>query len=403
MMNMHSFDFKLPKSISPHLIKDVLAKLAYLDEDVRTAQISKDGSTVTLSISKTPTAELQTTLGERIVRLVGAMSEGRFEPILRIIENNEYAHCGTEDPLPVLLKAHEVIAEGPGFFGLGPMLSALIDLFERELMTVASAFNAVPFRFPALIAPAYMEKVQYFKNFPHSLTFATHLRENILNIENFSAEATTESGRISADPTMYARVPAMLSPTVCHHLYYFLSGKKVPNDGIAATACGHCFRYESSNMVSLERLWNFTMREIIFVGSEEFVRGRLADLQVSVRAILEKFQLSHKLMTANDPFFVGTFRDQVAYQAAFELKYEVQAALPFKQDAVAIGSFNRHGDFFGRSLDIGLQDGEPAHTGCFGIGFERMAYAFVAQHTTNTDHWPEEIRDELAAVRQISF
>ena len=350
-----------------------------------------------------PTSEVKTALGERIVHLVEEMSKGRFEPILRVIETNEYAHCGTDDPLPDLLKTQEVIAEGPGFFGIGPMLSALIDLFERELITLASAFGAVPFRFPALIAPAYMEKVQYFKNFPHSLTFATHLRENILNIENFSAQATTENGRITADSGMYAGVPAMLSPTVCHHLYYFLSGKKVPNDGLTATACGHCFRYESSNMVSLERLWNFTMREVIFVGSEEYVRMRLADLQGSVRKILEKFQLSHKLMTANDPFFVGTFRDQVAYQAAFELKYEIQAALPFKQDTVAIGSFNRHGDFFGRSLDIQLQDGEAAHTGCFGIGFERMAYAFVAQHTTNPDNWPEVVRKELAAARQILF
>ena len=105
---MHSFDLKLPVPISPHLIRDVLAKLAYLDEDVRGAQISRDGSIVTLSTSKTPTPEMQAALGERIVHLVEAMSEGRFEPILRIIETNEYPHCGTEITLECLILCMEV-------------------------------------------------------------------------------------------------------------------------------------------------------------------------------------------------------------------------------------------------------------------------------------------------------
>jgi len=34
----------------------------------------------------------------------------------------------------------------------------------------------------------------------------------------------------------------------------------------AITALGNCFRYESTNLTGLERLWDFAMREIVFVG-----------------------------------------------------------------------------------------------------------------------------------------
>lgn len=396
---MYDLSVEIDPPITPFLIKEVLAKLAYLDERVRGATISGDGGQVILSVHQGLEAETRAALGERVRFLVTAMSSGGFEPTLRTIETHTFPQPGTVDPMPELMAAGEVVPEGPGYFGLGPLLSSVIEVFERRLMEVATDMGAAPYRFPALISPAYLEKVQYFKNFPHSLSFATHLRENLPDIERFSAEARTDDGRVVTDAALYAPAAAMLAPTVCHHLYLALAGKRLPAGGLTATACGHCFRYESRNMVSLERLWNFTMREIIFVGSEEHVRTSLAKAQDRVREILIEFQISHELKTANDPFFIGTFRDQVAYQAAFELKYEIRAALPFKADTVAIGSYNRHGDFFGRTMDIGLEDGSPAHTGCFGLGFERMAYAFVAQHTANPANWPSTIREAVATRR----
>lgn len=393
-----SYDMKPP--ISRFMIKEVLSKLAYLDERVGGATISGDGGRVVLTMPSAPTPETHAMLGNRLHSLVEAMTRDGFEPTLRTVETQAFAQSGTADPMPALLAAGEAFQEGPGYFSLGPLLSSVIEHFERRLMAVAAEMGAAPYRFPALISPAYLEKVQYFKNFPHSLTFASHLRESLPTIERFSADARTDNGHVDSDPLLYAPPAAMLAPTVCHHLYLAFAGKKLPPEGLTATACSHCFRYESRNMVSLERLWNFTMREIIFVGSEEHVRTSLSLAQEKIRGILAEFQISHDLKTANDPFFIGTFRDQAAYQAAFELKYEVRAALPFKSDTVAIGSYNRHGDFFGRTLDIVTDDGTPAHTGCFGIGFERMAYAFVAQHTVNPANWPDGIRDAVAGRRE---
>jgi len=40
------------------------------------------------------------------------------------------------------------------------------------------------------------------------------------------------------------------------------------------TAMGKCFRYESSNLSGLERLWDFNMREIVFCRATR-LRARL--------------------------------------------------------------------------------------------------------------------------------
>lgn len=145
-------------------------------------------------------------------------------------------------------------------------------------------------------------------------------------------------------------------------------------------------------MYALERAWNFTMREIIFVGEEDFVAAKLEQVRSAVTPILAELDLTYSVETANDPFFVDTFRDQAAYQAAFELKYEIQADIPYRERSLAVGSYNRHGNFFGRTLNITTGEKDFACTGCFGMGFERIAFALVAQHGPDPIVWPSAIR-----------
>jgi seryl-tRNA synthetase len=102
--------------------------------------------------------------------------------------------------------------------------------------------------------------------------------------------------------------------------------------------------------------------------------------------------LAYRVESANDPFFIGEFRKQVAFQSAFQLKYEIRARLPFKDSTLAVGSYNYHQDFFGRKLNITLPDGSPAHTGCVAFGLERMAYAFLAQFGLEAENWPQDMR-----------
>ena len=109
-------------------------------------------------------------------------------------------------------------------------------------------------------------------------------------------------------------------------------------------------------------------------------------------SVLEETGLAYRVESANDPFFIGEFRKQAAFQSAFQLKYEIRARLPFKDSTLAVGSYNYHQDFFGRNLNISLPDGTPAHTGCVAFGLERIAFAFLAQYGLDPADWPAPSR-----------
>ena len=114
---------------------------------------------------------------------------------------------------------------------------------------------------------------------------------------------------------------------------------------MVATAVGNCFRYEAINLTSLERLWNFTMREVIFVGAKDFVLENREIARQRMSQVFERIGLAYRVESANDPFFIGEFRKQAAFQSAFQLKFEIRARLPFKDCTLAVGSYNYHQDF----------------------------------------------------------
>ena len=385
--------------IPDFLTKEIGAKLAYVDDTIVGAEVLEGFGGITLFLSAEPDPDKAAYLKENVNLVVSSMVTGAFEPRLRVIlDKTNRSIRYKKDPMEALVPSREVVVEGNGYYMLGPLMAGLLDYFEDRYHAVAINMGARPYRFPALISPAYLQKVKYFDNFPHSLSFVTHLREDLDVIRKFSEEAHVHEGCVHSKGDAFAKAQAMLSPTVCHHLYMSLANSTVPEDGIVATAFGNCFRYESSNMVSLERLWNFTMREIIFVGTADFVQDGLDRSQIAINQILDDMDLAYLIETANDPFFIGSYRDQAAYQSAFELKIDGRMSLPYKNDTLAAGSYNRHRDFFGRTLDILLPDGSPADTGCVGFGCERLAFAFIAQHGPNQAHWPEQVRQYVEAA-----
>ena len=202
------------------------------------------------------------------------MVKGAFKPKVQVLEDH------LDRPVPYHQDPHagagrarrDLARRRTGIFALGPLLTRLIAYFERRFLDLADSFGAAPYRFPTLIPARYLERVNYFQAFPHSLTFVTHLREDLDAIDHFAQHAACEQdGALNTPPDSFAPIQALLSPAVCYHLYFSLADQPLPGGQVVATAVGNCFRYEAINLTSLERLWNFTMREVIFVGAKDFV------------------------------------------------------------------------------------------------------------------------------------
>lgn len=383
--------------IPGYLVGEVQSKLAYVDQAIARAQVVPAGDRIVLHLYAAGAGSEEGRLAEleeKVQRVVLSMVQGAFRPKVQVLEDHlDRPVPYSQDPMARLLASGEVSQEAPGVYSLGPLLARLIGYFEGHFTGLAASFGARPYRFPTLIPARYLERVSYFRSFPQSLTFATHLREDLDAIDHFAQHAACdEDGCLDTPPGSFAGVQALLSPAVCYHLYFALADQPLPGGKLAATAVGNCFRYEAINLTSLERLWNFTMREVIFVGSKEYVLENRETARQRMQSVLRETGLAYRVESANDPFFIGEFRKQAAFQSAFQLKFEIRARLPFKESTLAVGSYNYHQDFFGRSLNITLPDGSPAHTGCVAFGLERIAFAFLAQYGPDPANWPAGVR-----------
>ncbi|OGO28920.1 MAG: hypothetical protein A2Z16_04935 [Chloroflexi bacterium RBG_16_54_18] len=383
--------------IPDYMVGEIRSKLAYVDESITQADVSPDRIVLHLNPrGQEINASRKAEIISKTQQVVNSMARGAFKPKIQVLEDQLDRQLPYhDDPMPELAAAREVSQEAEGIFTIGPLLSRLIDFFDRQFIDLASSFEAEPRRFPTLIPAQFMERVHYFRAFPHSLSFVTHLRENLEVIDRFSETAACDRGNLNSPMESFARIRTLLSPAVCYHHYLSLADKPLVGGKSITTAVGSCFRYEAINLTSLERLWNFTMREVIFVGSKEFVLENRELARQRMEPFFKELGFAYRVESANDPFFIGEFRKQAAFQSAFQLKFEIRALLPYRNSTLAVGSYNYHQDFFGRNLNITLPDGTPAHTGCAAFGLERMAFAFVYQYGLDQAQWPANVREAL--------
>lgn len=285
-----------------------------------------------------------------------------------------------------------VIGLGAGQVALEGTPLRLFCYFDAAFERLGEAWNARRVITPTLIPSHVLARCDYFRSFPNSVTFACHLPEDVQIIRDFRAR---HEKREELDDRALADMQtpeACLSPAVCYHVYHMNENQVVGTPGLAYGVCGRCFRYESSNMRDLRRLWDFTMREIVFLGTREWVleqRQRTIEL---VAGFLEQHDLAGEIRTASDPFFVAP--DAIAktyFQLTSETKYEISLMLP-DGERLAVGSHNYHGDLFGRAFKIGVEGGAAMHSVCVAFGLERWVHAFLAQHGEDVQAWPAVMR-----------
>ena len=374
---------------------DFLSKLHYLSEDLAGFQLDperRDTVRFALRSGATHAPEL---IAARIADTAQKFCERFREMPDRVLGSRPVSGTFTDDPHPLLERAGELTKFGAGRFALGPKLVGLMTLFDRQAVELAREFDAPAHQFPALIGADVLDRCRYLRSFPHSLNVVAHLREDVEHIQHFARHAEWHGEHLEVHGDDLAPVQCLLSPSVCFHYYESLRGTQLEAPR-TITALGKCFRWESGNMGGLERLWDFTMREVIFVGPRQHVLdARERSIKLS-ETLLERWELGYEIRSATDPFFIDDFSTQATFQRAFDLKFEIRAALPYRDGSLAAGSFNYHQDFFGKSFQISDATGAPVQTGCVGFGLERLALAFLAQHGLDPKRWPDAVARDAA-------
>jgi seryl-tRNA synthetase len=278
---------------------------------------------------------------------------------------------------------------------------ALFDYFDRAFEQLGEAgWKPRRFRAPTLIPTNVLAQCDYLSSYPHNLTYACHLPEDPTIIEDFRTRHLDRSALVARDVAEMVPPEMCLSPAACYHVYYANRDSVLPAAGKTYGLVAKCFRYEAQNLLDLRRLWDFTMREVVWLGSSRQVLAERERAIQLVRAFLEEHQLAAEIRTASDPFFIASDAGaKTFFQLAWDTKFEVSMVLP--DDArLAVGSFNFNTDYLGKAFNVRLETGEPMFSACVGFGIERWVYGFLAQHGTDPARWPEIVRraPELARV-----
>ncbi len=286
---------------------------------------------------------------------------------------------------------------GEGQIALGePVLSLMdhLDTLVRDL--VKAEFGAREFRYPTLIPADALRRTGYVESFAQLLMFVSRLHNDVDTYRGF-LDAIADGGDLSQALRAHGGgFDYCLPPTMCFHTYHQYAGGPLPSSPMVVTARGKSFRYESRYRRSLERLWDFTIREVVFLGPPEFVLSSRTRLMERTYALMELLGLGGRCEVAGDPFFLGDATAARAWsQRWLELKYELRLPLDEERD-VAVASFNYHEQLFANAFELRSGTDEAVFTGCAGFGLERLAYAFLCRHGLDPDGWPATVRAAVA-------
>lgn len=384
---------------------DELAKrMFYVSQAIEDFVVVADGGQVSTVEVTTSTAVDADELGRKVDLLVATdVLPQRALSTDPVVWRSPHPTRTADGVFDRLLAEGAVVELGEGTYGTGSWFTRLVDALDRRLRDLGvEDFGAVEYRYPTLVPTRSLRRGGYLDAFPQFLMSASRLHADVDTYRDFAEGLGTAKNTAAHLMRFSEHSGYCLPPAICFHTYGQFADRRLGSDGLVVTSLGKSFRFESRYSRSLERLWDFTMREVVFVGAEDVVVAQRDRFMARARELVEELRLGGHLEIATDPFFCNDKTPQlVLAQRLMELKYELR--LPAEQDrTIAVGSFNLHGTTFGEAFGITLPDGQTAHSACVAFGLERLAFAFVCQHGADPHAWPAAVRTAVGLAEEGS-
>ena len=267
--------------------------------------------------------------------------------------------------------------------GQSALSGSLLELYRRidnMFLKWASECPAAEFFFPTFISARELAKLDYFRSFPHLVTFPASLDADDDNLKRFT-EGTPLDQEGCVHLTALDPVRNVLTPAACYHFYILFQGQALAEPRYVTTRAT-CFRRET-HYLPLQRQWNFSMREIVCIGNSDEVKAFLGRYTEKVQAFFERIHLPVNWVNATDPFFNPSKNPKFLAQRLDPVKTEMVF-----RTGLAIGSVNFHRNYFGEAFQIQRQEQE-AFSGCVAFGIERWIFAFLNEFGPDQKQWPD--------------
>jgi seryl-tRNA synthetase len=391
----------LPRAVDAELAADIQKESVYISPQLTNLRVLQSLDAVEIEMEDGADAA---TVQAKALRFLASMMKRTHT-----FDTKVFLHTARRDTRPFATKVHNELKArgwlfdyGTGQVALrGPALALAQAIDTKAAQLYHRAFDAAPGSFPAFVDAEILKKCGYFDSHPNAVTFACHVIDDFDAIEEFrQANSCAEHAKLPRKEHVHLS-GVCLNPAACFPCYPTLTNTTVAGEGVAFTWQGRVFRHESRNISGLERLWEFNVRELVFVGTEDYVVETRRRALPVIEELAEYFDLEIKVETAADPFFATVSAARTFWQRSQEVKNELR--LPVEPNAdgqdktIAGGSINIHGKFFGDRFSIRTEDGGTAFTGCIGLGIERWVLSAFTQHGFDPQRWPAAARTEIFA------
>ncbi|MCX4825186.1 hypothetical protein OG883_36080 [Streptomyces sp. NBC_01142] len=265
-----------------------------------------------------------------------------------------------------------------GLASFGEPATVLLRALDDVFTDWGTRSGAEQMTFPPLLSADDLRTLDYFRNFPHLGSPVSRIRPDRLEAHSSRTTVGPVPARDLAD------AGHLLPSAACYGCFLHFSGTRTETPLRVSTAA-QCFRRED-RYDGLRRLWGFTMREVICIGSAEHVRDHLEHFHGRLAAFAVDLGLPLSRQPATDPFF-----QKDGARAVMQLLAPVKDEY-VHTDGTAVASMNNHRNFFGERRSL-TYAGKPAFTGCVAFGLERW------MHVLN-ERFEGDLRTAATAVRK---
>lgn len=253
-----------------------------------------------------------------------------------------------------------------GLATLGPDGLQLMSALQRMVMRLAQACGAQQARFPPLLRVEDLDALDYFRNFPHLGLAAAPLADSQL-----PALAASREARHALCAHELGEARHLLPSAACYGVYAHLRGATLTQP-LYVTTTATCFRNETA-YEDLQRLWAFTMQEIVCLGPLNEAQAHLERSLAAIVAAVASLGIELRVELATDPFF-----DRQSPVARFQERAPTKRELLY--EGLAVSSVNFHRNFFGERFSIRDTAGAPVFTSCVAFGLERWMHMLLQRY-----------------------
>ena len=309
-------NIKLAKNLNEESKKDIFEKIYYVSHKISKVVLNNKNIKIYIKAQKKEKKEVR----KKIIKLISIILKNSEKIKFKTIFENKIKLKGStkSNNFNYLKKNNFVKKISDGVYSFEGKFLDLKNKIDKKIKGYSKKNNYKDVQYSGILPVKSLIENSYIRSFPNHCLFISNIKrdENLLN--KVSKLKDNERSNIKK---FFDNTNIMLSPTVCFNCFESLKGIKI-KENLKITSLSNCSRYESLNYQNLERLKIFTMRELIFFGSNKFVFNHLnSNLKYFIN-LFKKWNLKFRVCTASDPFFSNEILPKKIFQLSYELKYE---------------------------------------------------------------------------------